>query len=158
MALTLLYTYTTYAGTAQLLTWMQLLAKAELSELVDPCLTGNFDKHEVSLCAQIVLLCTRIQPELRPSMSDVRRILEGSMQVPISGSLDSTPLTSSRTSFVSTSHFSGSFYGTSQELSCNLETFRAWPIEVFPDMAGNSVHIKQGDVNITQINLNAEEG
>lgn len=102
-------------GNPQLLTWMQLLAKAELSELVDPCLGGNFDKHEVSLCAQIVLLCTRIQPELRPTMSEVRRILEGTHQVPISGSLD-TPLTSSHTSFVSVSHFSGNFYGTSDSL------------------------------------------
>ncbi|KAG0617726.1 hypothetical protein M758_4G010300 [Ceratodon purpureus] len=103
------------SGKPQLLTWMQLLAKAELSELVDPRLEGNFDKHEVSLCAQIVLLCTRIQPELRPSMSEVRRILEGIMPVPNSGSLD-TPVTSSHTSFVSMSHFSGSFYGTSDSL------------------------------------------
>ena len=101
------------AGKPQLLTWMQLLAKAELSELVDPRLEGSFDKHEVSLCAQIVLLCTRIQPELRPSMSEVRRILEGTMPVPNSGSLEYTPVTSSHTSFVSMSHFSGSFYGTS---------------------------------------------
>jgi hypothetical protein len=103
------------SGAPQLLTWMQLLAKAELAELVDPRLQGLFDKHEVSLCAQIVLLCTRIQPELRPSMSEVRRILEGTMQVPISGSLD-TPVTSSHTSFVSMSDFSGSFYGTSGSL------------------------------------------
>lgn len=100
------------SGKPQLLTWMQLLAKAELAELIDPRLEGNFDKHEVSLCAQIVLLCTRIQPELRPSMSEVRRILEGTMPVPISGSLD-TPVSSSHTSFVSMSHFSGSYYGSS---------------------------------------------
>lgn len=104
-----------FTGKPQLLTWMQLLAKAELSELVDPRLDGNYDKHEVSLCAQIVLLCTRIQPELRPSMSEVRRILEGTMQVPISGSLD-TPMTSSHASFVSMGHLSGSFYGTSESL------------------------------------------
>lgn len=103
------------SGKPQLLNWMQLLAKAELADLVDPRLEGNFDKHEVSLCAQIVLLCTRIQPELRPTMSEVRRILEGTMQVPISGSLD-TPMTSSHTSFVTMSHFSGSFYGTSESL------------------------------------------
>jgi hypothetical protein len=103
------------AGKPQLLTWMQLLATAELSELVDPRLQGAFDKHEVSLCAQIVLLCTRIEPELRPSMSEVRRILEGIMPVPHSGSLD-TPMTSSHTSFASMSHFSGSFYGTSDSL------------------------------------------
>lgn len=104
-------------GRPQLLTWMQLLAKAELSELVDPRLEGNFDKHELSLCAQIVLLCTRIQPELRPSMSEVRRILEGTLPVPISGSLGTPGSQSgSRTSFVSLSHFSGSFYGTSGSL------------------------------------------
>lgn len=48
-------------------------------------------------------------------MSEVRRILEGTMQVPISGSLD-TPMTSSHASFVSMGHLSGSFYGTSESL------------------------------------------
>lgn len=107
------------SGKPQLLTWMQLLAKAELAELVDPRLEGHFDKHEVSLCAQIGLLCTRIQPELRPSMSEVRRILEGTLPVPISGSLGTPGSQSgsrSHTSFVSLSHFSGSFYGTSGSL------------------------------------------
>ncbi len=102
------------------MSWMQVLAKAELSDLVDPRLQSTYDKHQVSLCAQIVLLCTRIQPELRPSMSEIRNLLEGNAKVPISGSLVESPSSSSRTySFVSvgyTQSSGSSFYGTSESL------------------------------------------
>ncbi|CAM6034686.1 unnamed protein product [Sphagnum compactum] len=108
------------SGKAQLMSWMQVLAKAELSDLVDPRLHSTYDKHQVSLCAQIVLLCTRIQPELRPSMSEIRNLLEGNAKVPISGSLVESPSSSSRTySFVSvgyTQSSGSSFYGTSESL------------------------------------------
>lgn len=104
------------AGKAQLLSWMQVLAKAEeLSELVDPRLRGVYDKHQVSMCAQIALLCTRILPDLRPTMGEIRRFLDGTAEIPLATSLINSPNSSSRGSFVSeclTPSTTVSCYGT----------------------------------------------
>ncbi|BBM97004.1 hypothetical protein Mp_1g02260 [Marchantia polymorpha subsp. ruderalis] len=66
--------------------WMQVLAKeGELSELVDPRLNGVYDRNQMSRCAQVAMMCTRIRADTRPSMGDVRRLLQGfTCQQPLS--------------------------------------------------------------------------
>lgn len=87
---------------AQLFSSIQVLAKAEEpSEFVDSRLRGVFDKSQVTLCAQIALLCTRILPDLRPTMGEIRRILDGTARLPLTTSMINSPSSSSRGSFVS---------------------------------------------------------
>ncbi|KAG0612415.1 hypothetical protein M758_6G025800 [Ceratodon purpureus] len=89
-------------GKAQLFSTIQVLAKADdPSEFVDSRLRGVFDKRQVTLCAQIALLCTRILPDLRPNMGEIRRILEGTARIPLTTSMINSPTSSSRGSFVS---------------------------------------------------------
>ncbi|KAL3700827.1 hypothetical protein R1sor_018849 [Riccia sorocarpa] len=58
--------------------WMQVLAQeGELSELVDPRLNGVYDRNQMSRCAEVAMMCTRIRADTRPSMGDVRRLLQG---------------------------------------------------------------------------------
>ncbi|XP_024376273.1 protein NSP-INTERACTING KINASE 3 isoform X3 [Physcomitrium patens] len=89
-------------GKAQLFSRIQVLAKADdPSDFVDPRLRGVFDKTQITLCAQIALLCTRILPDLRPTMGEIRRILDGTANIPLTTSLINSPGSSSRGSFAS---------------------------------------------------------
>lgn len=91
-----------HTGKAQLFSSIQVLAKSDdPSEFVDSRLRNVFDKRQVTLCAQIALLCTRILPDLRPSMGEIRRILDGTARLPLTTSMINSPNSSSRGSFVS---------------------------------------------------------
>lgn len=107
-----------------------MLAKADdPSELVDPRLRGVFDMKQVILCAQIALLCTRILPDLRPTMGEIRRILDGTASIPLTTSMINSPNSSSRGSFVSEcptpsigscyGHRAGSFISDCYNMSTN---------------------------------------
>lgn len=51
-------------------------------DAVDPSLEGNFQKEEASRCLQIGLLCAQASAELRPSMSNVVKMLTGNQDIP----------------------------------------------------------------------------
>ncbi|KAL2650821.1 hypothetical protein R1flu_018949 [Riccia fluitans] len=99
--------------------WMQVLAQeGELSELVDPRLKGVYDRNQMSRCAEVAMMCTRIRADTRPSMGDVRRLLQGfTCQQPLSAisspayspSLVSLRRTYAVTPFTPTPHLQDSF-------------------------------------------------
>lgn len=51
-------------------------------ELVDPRLGSEFNKVEAERMIKIALLCTNASPSLRPTMSEVVSMLEGSSNIP----------------------------------------------------------------------------
>lgn len=51
-----------------------------LEEVVDRNLEQNYNMEEVGMMIKIALLCTQSQPEERPAMSDIVRMLEGEGQ------------------------------------------------------------------------------
>ncbi|KAH9749171.1 putative LRR receptor-like serine/threonine-protein kinase RFK1 [Citrus sinensis] len=53
-----------------------------LMELVDPRLGSEFNKVEAERMIKIALLCTNASPSLRPTMSEVVSMLEGSSNIP----------------------------------------------------------------------------
>ena len=53
-----------------------------LSEAVDPKLEGNFQENEASRLLQIGLLCAQASAELRPSMSNVVKMLVEKHNIP----------------------------------------------------------------------------
>ncbi|KAK9167255.1 hypothetical protein Scep_002446 [Stephania cephalantha] len=55
----------------------KLIVKLALHELTDPCLGDAYDMHELYNMAKAAYLCVRESPEMRPSMSEVVRLLEG---------------------------------------------------------------------------------
>ncbi|XP_051147597.1 inactive protein kinase SELMODRAFT_444075-like [Andrographis paniculata] len=58
--------------------WARPLLEAYATdELVDPRLGGNYSEHEVYNMLRAAALCIRRDPQLRPRMSQVLRILEG---------------------------------------------------------------------------------
>ncbi|XP_047316997.1 inactive protein kinase SELMODRAFT_444075-like [Impatiens glandulifera] len=54
-----------------------LLEEYAIDELVDPCLVNNYDEQEVYYMLHAASLCIRRDPQSRPRMSQVLRILEG---------------------------------------------------------------------------------
>ncbi|KAL2234788.1 inactive protein kinase SELMODRAFT_444075 [Sesamum indicum] len=60
--------------------WARPLLEAHaIDELVDPRLRSNYSEHEVYCMLQAASLCIRRDPQARPRMSQVLRILEGDM-------------------------------------------------------------------------------
>ncbi|KAK4413808.1 Inactive protein kinase SELMODRAFT [Sesamum alatum] len=58
--------------------WARPLLEAyAVDELVDPCLQSNYSEHEVYCMLQAASLCIRRDPQARPRMSQVLRMLEG---------------------------------------------------------------------------------
>lgn len=53
-----------------------------LMELVDPRLGSEFNKVEAEKMIKVALLCTNVSPSLRPTMSEVVSMLEGSSNIP----------------------------------------------------------------------------
>ncbi|XAR56440.1 Non-specific serine/threonine protein kinase [Bertholletia excelsa] len=69
-----------------LLDWAYVLQEqGSLLELVDPNLGPNYPKDEVMVMLNVALLCTNPSPTLRPPMSSVVSMLEGTapIQVPV---------------------------------------------------------------------------
>lgn len=56
----------------------QLLKEKTLDNIVDPKLKNNYVKEEMESLIQIALLCTQGEPEHRPKMSEVVRMIQGS--------------------------------------------------------------------------------
>ncbi|XAR67178.1 Non-specific serine/threonine protein kinase [Bertholletia excelsa] len=54
-----------------------LLKKHAIDELVDPCLENYYTEQEVLSMMHVASLCIRRDPQLRPRMSQVLRMLEG---------------------------------------------------------------------------------
>ncbi|RDX74254.1 putative leucine-rich repeat receptor-like serine/threonine-protein kinase, partial [Mucuna pruriens] len=66
-----------------LLDWASLLKdKGNIMELVDPGLGLDYNAEEVMLMVKVGLLCTNVTSTLRPSMSSVLSMLEGTTMVP----------------------------------------------------------------------------
>ncbi|KAJ9168724.1 hypothetical protein P3X46_020217 [Hevea brasiliensis] len=66
-----------------LMDWALVLQqKEDLMELVDPRLGSQFNKEEAVRMIKVALLCTFSSPALRPTMSEVVRMLEGRASVP----------------------------------------------------------------------------
>lgn len=59
-----------------------LYGSGRLSEAVDPKLEGNFQENEASRLLQIGLLCAQASAELRPSMSNVVKMLVEEHDIP----------------------------------------------------------------------------
>ncbi|XP_062230254.1 protein NSP-INTERACTING KINASE 3-like [Phragmites australis] len=55
----------------------ELLEQNQLTSFVDKKLTNNYDSAELEEMVQIALLCTMYNPDHRPRMSEVVRMLEG---------------------------------------------------------------------------------
>ncbi|KAL5715973.1 non-specific serine/threonine protein kinase [Ranunculus cassubicifolius] len=65
-----------------LLEWTWTLhERKELVLLVDPSLEGQFDAEQACRFLQIALLCTQDTPKLRPSMSNVVKMLTGELSI-----------------------------------------------------------------------------
>ncbi|KAK4386540.1 putative LRR receptor-like serine/threonine-protein kinase [Sesamum angolense] len=61
-----------------MLDWVKTLyGEKRLEELVDKNLKGNFNWHELEKAVELALKCTQSNPDLRPKMSEVLKILEG---------------------------------------------------------------------------------
>nr|XP_043625258.1 inactive protein kinase SELMODRAFT_444075-like [Erigeron canadensis] len=56
-----------------------LLEEDAIDELIDPCLGNSYSEEEVYCMLQAASLCIKRDPQLRPRMSQVLRILEGDM-------------------------------------------------------------------------------
>ncbi|KAK9271129.1 hypothetical protein L1049_026718 [Liquidambar formosana] len=54
-----------------------LIEKLALHELIDPHIGDSYDTYELYLMARTAYLCVQSRPEMRPSMGDVVRYLEG---------------------------------------------------------------------------------
>lgn len=55
---------------------MELYGERNFEAMVDGDLKGNFIEEEVEELLQIALLCTQRNPEVRPTMPEVVRMLE----------------------------------------------------------------------------------
>ncbi|KAF5460882.1 hypothetical protein F2P56_020721 [Juglans regia] len=67
----------------QLLDWALVLKeKGNLLDLVDPRLGSNYMKEEVMRLINVALLCTNVSAAVRPTMSSVVSMLEGSAVIP----------------------------------------------------------------------------
>lgn len=59
-----------------------LQQSGELRELVDENLGSDFDKVEAERMIKVALVCTNASPSLRPTMSEVVSMLEGTSAIP----------------------------------------------------------------------------
>ncbi|CAK9182936.1 unnamed protein product [Ilex paraguariensis] len=59
----------------------ELYERGKLVELVDSSLEGEYDVDEACRFLKIGLLCTQNMPKIRPSMSNVVKLLTGEMEV-----------------------------------------------------------------------------
>ncbi|XP_054789210.1 proline-rich receptor-like protein kinase PERK10 isoform X2 [Prosopis cineraria] len=58
--------------------WAEILIeKLALPELIDPRLGESYDTYELHLMAKAAYFCVQRKPEMRPSMAEVVRLLEG---------------------------------------------------------------------------------
>lgn len=56
--------------------------RGKLRELVDENLGSDFDKVEAERMINVALVCTNASPSLRPTMSEVVSMLEGTFAIP----------------------------------------------------------------------------
>ncbi|XVF39190.1 hypothetical protein PTKIN_Ptkin01aG0015600 [Pterospermum kingtungense] len=54
-----------------------LIEKLALHELIDPRIAESYDTYQLYLVAKTAYLCVQSSPEMRPSMGEVLRLLEG---------------------------------------------------------------------------------
>nr|GMC96704.1 PTI1-like tyrosine-protein kinase At3g15890 [Ipomoea batatas] len=54
-----------------------MIAKGKFSDLVDPKLRGNFDETQLKQAINAAALCVQTEPERRPTMKEVVRLLKG---------------------------------------------------------------------------------
>ncbi|GMI89549.1 hypothetical protein like AT1G55200 [Hibiscus trionum] len=54
-----------------------LIEKHALTELIDPRIGESYDRYQLHLMAKTAYLCVQVNPEMRPSMAEVLRLLEG---------------------------------------------------------------------------------
>lgn len=54
-----------------------LIVRLALHELIDPRIEDSYDTYELYLMARTAYLCVQSSPEMRPSMGEVTRLLEG---------------------------------------------------------------------------------
>ncbi|KAK5840414.1 probable receptor-like protein kinase At5g18500 [Gossypium arboreum] len=54
-----------------------LIEKLALHELIDPRIEESYDTYQLYLMAKTAYLCVQMNPEMRPSMAEVLRLLEG---------------------------------------------------------------------------------
>ncbi|KAE8727849.1 ATP-dependent zinc metalloprotease FtsH-like isoform X1 [Hibiscus syriacus] len=63
---------------ASLRQWAKpLIKKLALHELIDPRIGESYDTYQLYLMARTAYLCVQTNPEMRPSMGEVLRLLEG---------------------------------------------------------------------------------
>ncbi|KAG8365577.1 hypothetical protein BUALT_Bualt18G0119900 [Buddleja alternifolia] len=66
-----------------LLDWASHLQESKnIDELVDERLASQVDKEEVERIVKVAILCTNSTPSVRPTMSEVVRMIEGDMVIP----------------------------------------------------------------------------
>lgn len=54
-----------------------MIEKLALHELIDPRIGDSYDTYQLYLMAKTAFLCIQRNPEMRPSMAEVVRLLEG---------------------------------------------------------------------------------
>ncbi|KAL9242045.1 hypothetical protein vseg_016088 [Gypsophila vaccaria] len=57
----------------------RLLKQQDIRKLIDPCLGGSYEKQEICSMLQCASFCIKKDPDSRPRMSQVLRLLEGGM-------------------------------------------------------------------------------
>ncbi|XP_028781028.1 putative receptor-like protein kinase At1g80870 [Neltuma alba] len=68
---------------ANLVSWCKQLAQSgNILELADERLREDYNKEQASLCINIALSCLQKNPELRPDIGDIVKILKGDMNLP----------------------------------------------------------------------------
>lgn len=68
---------------ANLISWARQLAHSgNLLALVDAALNGDFCREQATLCITVALLCLQRLPSIRPTMSEVVKILSGEAPTP----------------------------------------------------------------------------
>lgn len=54
-----------------------IIDRLALHELIDPRLGDSYDTYELYHMAKTACICVKVDPEMRPSMGEVVRLLEG---------------------------------------------------------------------------------
>lgn len=69
---------------ASLVSWCRQLVQSgsNILELVDERLRDDYDKEQGSLCINLAISCLLKNPELRPHIGDIVKILNGDMDLP----------------------------------------------------------------------------
>ncbi|CAH2034368.1 unnamed protein product [Thlaspi arvense] len=55
--------------------------KGDIMEIIDPILEGDFNSTEAVRMIKVALICTNSSPSLRPTMSEVVKMLEGEIEI-----------------------------------------------------------------------------